>query len=419
MKVKRDSGWRATRLCAGLLVAVVMAPGVARAENDAPSFFIEKITVETERLSPEIVVSESLLREGREYAENELREAVHRINRLPFVLLAEFSLRKGSERGRYELVVKVSETRRWFFQLGLAYVLNDPFDRFQQVGEIDDRFRVEDDDADALIGRRFAVGRRGLLFASFASEDGLFAIGYQRYNLWDRNILFSVTVAGDGGGDAVGKSRAVRAQLGIPLRGNHALRLLTGWNEEEARLFHLAGGFESQKLETEVAWVFNSRDDPVLPREGSLFEAGLTWLRTDDRQDFLDLDGGLVRVANTERQLGAIGTAARHWPLGNRQSVSAGIGGFVGDSFAGSTLFEVEAQVGHQVFLLRNLEAGKWREMRFETSLSGLRQEFSSGDPAFGLPTTLDGWRLRAGLTYRSGWGLFRLVVDYAERGFE
>ena len=410
---------RAAWCCVGLLTLAMLGPGAAMAEDDAPSFFIETITVESERLSPEIVISESLLREGREYSETELREAVHRINRLPFVLLAEFSLRKGSERGRFELVVQVQETRRWFFRLGLAYEFNDPFDRFQLAGEVDDRFRAEDDDLDALVGRRFAVGSRSLLFASFGTEDGLFAIGYQRYNLWNRNILFSVTLAGDGGGDAVDESRSVRAQLGIPLRGNHALRLLTGWNEDRVRFFFAEGGFDVRQSEAEIAWVFNSRDDPVLPRQGKLFEAGVTWSEIEDNRLTVRPDGSFSRIEVSERQQGLIGTAARHWPVGTRQSVSAGIGGFVGDSFGRSQLLEVEANVGHQVFLLRNLEPGKWRELRFETQLTALRQEFSSGDPEFGLPRALNGSRLRAGLTYRSGWGLFRMVFDYAERDFE
>lgn len=420
MSVRRDSArWRAVRLLVGLLAAAALGQVAARAEGTAASFFIETITVETERLSPDIVLSESLLREGREYSEAELSEAVHRINRLPFVLLAEFSLRKGSERGRYELVIAVSETRRWFFQLGLAYEANDPFDRFQLAGEIDDRFRVEDDDLDALVGRRFAVGRRGLLFASFATEEGLFAVGYQRYNLWDRNILFSITLAGEnGGGDASDSSRAVRAQLGIPIRGNHAVRLLAGWNRDDFGIF-LGQRVELRKTEAEVAWVFNSLDDPVLPRAGSLFEAGVTWAESDDRRLLRTPEGGLVRVVGKEQEQGLIGTAARHWPVAARQSVSAGIGGFFGDGPAGSRLLEVEASVGHQVFLLRNLEPGRWRELRFESQLSALRQEFSSGDPGFGFPLTLNGLRLRAGLTFRSGWGLFRVVFDYAERDFE
>ena len=175
MRAKRDSGWRrAARVWAGLIALALIGQGAAWAEEEPASFFIETITVEAERLTPGIVLSESLLREGQEYSESELREAVHRINRLPVVLLAEFSLRKGSERGRYELVVEVYEARRWFSQLALGIGVNDPIDpfRFEDFGG---SFLRSDDGGnfDALIGRRFAIGRRGLLFASFGTEAGL------------------------------------------------------------------------------------------------------------------------------------------------------------------------------------------------------------------------------------------------------
>jgi hypothetical protein len=418
MKARRSRGWRRTaRLYVGLLVIAMLGQGAAMAEAAAASFFIEKITVETERLSPEIVLSESLLREGREYSESELREAVHRINRLPFVLLAEFSLRKGSERGRYELVVKVYEARRWFSQLNLGIAVNDPIDRFR-AEEFSDRSRrfIEDNELDALIGRRFAVGRRGLLFASFGSEAGLFAFGYQHYNLFDRNILFSVTVAGE---DEYGtKSRAARAQLGIPIRGNHGLRLLAGWNRIDAGERFLFG-FDVEEMEAGVAWVFNSLDDPVLPREGRLLEAGLTWLGIEDRRSFLRRDGTRLVTVGKDDRVAVVGSASRHWPVKRSQSVSVGIRAFLGDGSVDGRQREAEAIFGHQVFLLRNQEPGKWRELRFETELSGEREEYPDSLVAAGLPAAANIWRLSTGLTYRNGWGLFRFFVVHAERSFD
>ncbi|MFQ5349603.1 MAG: hypothetical protein ACE5EG_04065, partial [Thermoanaerobaculia bacterium] len=341
-----------------LLLVALLGQGVARAEDESAVFFIETITVETERLSSDIVLSESLLREGQEYTEAELREAVHRINRLPFVLLAEFSLRKGSERGLYELVVKVYETRRWFSQLNLGIALNDPVDRFR-LEELGDRFGgvTFDEDFDALIGRRFAVGRRGLLFASFGTEDGLFAVGYQHYNLWDRNILFSLSFAGED--QAFTEERGARAQLSVPIRGNHALRLLLGWNRSRSD-FGFRSQFDSREIESEIAWVFNSLDDPVLPREGRLVEAGLNRSEIDDRREFEFFDGTVSRFEFHQKSLAAFAAAARSWPLAERQSVSAGVRGFVGDEPVNARDWEAEVNLGHQVFLLRNLEPGKW-----------------------------------------------------------
>ena len=421
---RRGRPWIRLALAALLAPGITPAAGEAPAPTDAPaqieaaSFFIETITVTAERLSPEIVLSESLLREGREYSEAQLREAVHRINRLPFVLLAEFSLRRGSERGLYELVIQVYEARRWFSQLALGIALNDPIDTFR-IDDFGESFlRSEDgDNFDSLIGRRFAVGRRGLLFASFGTEAGLFAVGYQHYNLFDRNVLFSVTVAGEN--QSLSQSRAARAQLGIPIRGNHALRLLAGWSWFDYDSSFFASGAEIRETELEIAWVFNSLDDPVLPRDGTLFELGLAGSRRDDERDFLLFDGSRRRLDLSRERHAVVGSASRHWPVGARQSLSAGIGGFVGDRDRVGRKWQGEAGVGHQVFLLRNLEPGKWRELRFDTRLSAERVEYSSDLVAEGLPGGLDAWRLRAGLVYRNGWGIFQLFVEHLERSFE
>ncbi len=415
------SSWREAALALVALVALAVSAGAAA--GDPPSFFIETITVEAPRLSPEIVLSESLLRQGREYTESDLREAVHRINRLPFVLLAEFSLRKGSERGHYELMIKIYEARRWFFQFGGEWELNDPIGLELIDPRVDnllgDRIGETSDDAFSIVGRRFAVGRRGLLFASFGTEEGVFAVGYQRYNLWNRNVLLSLTIGGEdeiGNVLFAGNTLSARAQLGVPIRGNHALRFLAR-RERQDENFLFGGGIDREETEAEIAWVFNSLDDPVFPREGSLFEAGVTWSDLKDERIFFVVDDFIDRVDFSERRLGTIVSAGRHWPLARRQSASASVRGFYGEGREDSTIWEAEASVGHQVFLTQRLELDNWRELRLETRLSALRQSFSDTSEFLGLGgVTLDGWQARTGLAYRNGWGLFRFFVSYTDR---
>lgn len=417
------STWALALLALVVAAPAVASPGAAGAGGGPPRFFIERIDVQTQRLSPEIVLSESLLREGVEYTESDLREAVHRINRLPFVLLAEFSLRKGSERGRYELVIQIFETRRWFFQFGGDWELEDPLgpDLFDpRVDDLPgDRIGDRTDDVFSLVGRRFAVGRRGLLFASFGTEDGAFALGYQHYNLWNRNVLLSVSV---GGRDEIGNvlfandTLTARFQLGIPLKGDHALRLLARRETVDEELL-FGQRFDRAETELELAWVFNSLDDPVLPREGSVYEAGAIWSDLEDERVFFLIDGSIRRVDLSDRRVGAFASAGRHWPLAERQSFSAGVRGFFGEGFGGSSVWEAAGNVGHQVFLLRRQELDKWRELRFETQLSALRQSFSDAAADDGFPgAVVDGWQARAGLTYRNGWGIFRLFVSYLDR---
>jgi outer membrane protein assembly factor BamA len=95
---------RAHRLPFLLAVLLVFGASVVRADepsSEPTRFLIEKITVEGPKAAAaNIVRTESLLREGGSYSEEQLRQAIYRIHRLPFVLDARFSLRKGSRRGR-------------------------------------------------------------------------------------------------------------------------------------------------------------------------------------------------------------------------------------------------------------------------------------------------------------------------------
>ena len=73
-----------------------------------------------QRVPPRIIVAETLLREGKDYSEDEVRDAVARVNRLPFVAAADYAMQNGV------LVINVTEVRRLSFLVdarGIA--LND------------------------------------------------------------------------------------------------------------------------------------------------------------------------------------------------------------------------------------------------------------------------------------------------------
>lgn len=104
------------RIFSILLIAFSAVPAIAQ---EAPSldFLIERIEVRGARFgSPAVVEKESLLTAGTRYSETNLKEAMRRINRLPFVLDSSFALEKGSERGAYVLVVTIVETKPLFVE---------------------------------------------------------------------------------------------------------------------------------------------------------------------------------------------------------------------------------------------------------------------------------------------------------------
>ncbi len=107
--------------------APAVAPGVSvsAADLSAPTFVIEKIVVEGVRHGSEkIVAAETLLTPGETYSEAQLQQALHRVERLPFVVQAELSLRRGSERGRFELLIAVTEAKPVFYGGTFDYVLS-------------------------------------------------------------------------------------------------------------------------------------------------------------------------------------------------------------------------------------------------------------------------------------------------------
>lgn len=464
MKPRRSSFFIARDALRALLlflvpVLVAASPAVAL---DPTQFQIETITVEgAEKISPEIVISESLLQQGRSYTESELRDARYRIVRLPFVLSADFSLRKGSKRGLYELVIAVEDTRRWFFGIDLEAT------RWAQPVSFDD---LDTDDwseaSGGLSGRRFSAGRHGVFFVAIGGEDGSLQLGYTQYDLLGRSILLGVSASStdcapeDRSDDersgscrtdlyelgldptfstwsADGDSSRVRLDLGVPIRGNQSLRGFasfryadSGFRRQayEPRTFRFLDFRDLEETRINLSWVHNSVDEPVFPTDGLVLEAGLNFnalqaeLQSVPNQglppDFL--------VTMDSREIGAQFTGGRYWPMARGQTLSAKAQLFVGRSdvenvpTAGRALltdrldvFRGSFTAGHAKFLKRTRAGSRLRELRWESEFE-LRYEETS--PDFGLDQNpVEGYRVGTGLSFRNTWGVFRVKVSYLD----
>ncbi len=447
-----------------LLLLFSAAPLTAQpsAETGPPRFEIETITVEgAEKISPEILVSESLLDEGRSYTESELRDARHRIVRLPFVLDAEFSLRKGSRRGLYELVVTVEETQRWFFGVDLELTRWAQSISFDDLGT--DDFTIA---SGGLAGRRFSVGRHGVFFIAAGGEDGSVQLGFTQYDLFDRSILLGVSYSvsdcaseeqpeDERGGtcradlyelgldptfsawSAEGDSHRFRLDLGVPLRGNRSLRFVGSFRRTdfgfrrqayEPRPFGLFDFEDREELRLNLSWVYNSIDDPVFPTKGRTIEAGLNFnaLRADLRSVTVEGLRPDIRASMDSRELGLLATATRYWPVTRGQTLWARALLFVGRSdiedvpTEGRALLSGEPDVfrgsfaaGHARFLKRTHVGSRWRDIRWETDFELLYEETS---PDFAQSENpVGGYRAGTGFAFRNTWGVFRLKLSYLD----
>lgn len=382
-------------LALSLLAALAAAPG--RAQEEPPRFLLERIAVEGMRRAgaDRLVVAESQLREGSSYSEDDLRQAVYRIKRLPFILDAEFALRKGSERGRYELVIGVEEVKPIFFQFTADFELSE---RPQSIGSFRDRL-VDN----GLVGGRYFVNSHDLVFAAW-NPDGFVNLGYTRFNLFGRGGYASLQASGE----SDGTYRSVALTAAVPVSGNHAVRATTSWFGSD---FSTAWG---QSLE----WLYTSTDDPLLPSSGVEGAVRASYDTGEVKQVFRE-DGTVGTLG--ERAVGLSASVRKHWPLSLRQSASLGAGssysrnradqaGFGGPAGAERKSYGSGVDVGYAVSLMRTQGFGPRRDLRLEVGASYSDQRF---DSVFFLDRSR-AWGANLGVVFRNAWSLIRLSFRYS-----
>lgn len=426
--------------------------------QETARFLIERITVEgTKEAAANIVRAETLLRAGASYTEDELRQAVYRVHRLPFVLDASFALRKGSQRGAYELVIDVQPARWFFYDL---WIRAFAFEQSLDLGN--ETFRGDRSSASvgSVAGTRRFVGRSGVLFAALDSEEGVQA-GFTQYDLLHRGILASAGIsrnqccaievlplALDPTFSAWAFDTSLKLSLGlsIPLNGPQSVQITASERRGDQGSRHevivgpglrenprSGGGEELSYRRAEAKWVLDTSDDPLFPTRGVSVSAGLEASRFAARNLDLTLDplspqGGVVLryPAHRSEQVVAAVSAIRHWRLSPRQTVSL-MGRISGgrsrldnlavkdqvvshvnaDSYSGSIGVE------HAWTLRRSRSARELTDLRLE---SGVEIGGERTTPDFG-PSPLKRLSAHTGLVFRNPWGRMRLTLTYLDLG--
>jgi hypothetical protein len=455
---------RSSRLLAVLLILVSPVFAEEPLPDDTARFRIETITVETDRkASAGIIKTETLLEEGETYTEDDLRQAIARVHRLPFVLEASFSLRKGSERGAYELVVEAHTARWFFFDRGLQYT------SFDRAYALEGNFFSSDHYATSqtgLIGGRLFVGRSGVLYGSLGFHQDLvndgtgIELGYSQYNLFGRGIVADASYSTNyccttevlpfgisPGLEVWDWERDQRAalSLAIPLSRNRSIQL--GWSErwgdagdhrnllfDVEPFFFGESIFQGEQSSRQVAarWVQDTSDDPILPSRGSVLSAGLEYAEYDAsglrafRFVFPDPPIEVSLPDFHGEQLTAALNATRHWSLTPRQSVSAS--GRISYGRSRVTNLEVNEQFlseteldvfggsvgGKHILRLWTLrEPGNHGDLYLETEA---RYGIESSSPDLGFrDNPLGRLEISTGLTFRNRWGRLRVALAYLD----
>jgi hypothetical protein len=443
-----------------LLLAAMGAPAQEVPEAPAaPALFrIERIVVEgPAEAVANIVRAETLLDEGGSYTEEELRQAINRVHRLPFVLDARFALRKGSERGSYELVVEADPARWFFFDHWVrAHTLDEPL--AVDPGNLDfgddDTFTVS---TGGLVGARRFVGRSGVLFAGVDSEEAL-QVGFTQYDLFGRGIVASAGWSTSSccvseplpfGLDPTfavwdfSQSDRLSLNLSVPLGGRQAFQVMVsdlsgrvGIRKQILRTGDLRSGNADEGdlsyQRAQARWVYDTSDDPIVPSRGVTLSVGIEASRFEGENlsafrlgpDLTSEREPLPPFESKRTEVAVSGT--RHWSVTPRQAVSATGRVAAGRSrienllVQGRPLAATEfdtvagsAGVRHALALVRSRGRGNFNDLWLET---GAEFGVERTSPDLG-PSPLERLSFSIALLFRNQWGRIRASLSYLDVG--
>jgi hypothetical protein len=428
------------------LLAALPAAGAAAA--GAPTFRIESIRVEGATLaSARVVRTESLLEPGHSYSEDDLRLAMRRIHRLPVVIDVDFRLQRGAERGTYVLVITVVEAARFFYGVDLpavashgGWVLSS-----LELEDLLDPSSCPEGSCDSLKvlsgGVRQPVGAAGIGWAavqaryptgSLSDNPTAFELGYTQYDLFGTGAFSSARLAAS----SDGQRRWYTFEAGIPIKGNHSLRLLVdGYRQDEDAvadlipdLNELGDTRRTRRLDATLEWRIDSRDDPLFPSDGHLLSAALHFRDRDLPRSGSPADPGSINTSGRVLSLQLTGTW--YHPFDPRQSIWWGgglslyrgdqtgrylyAGRFTGPAELHFDAASVRAEVGYQRSIWRPSASAQLNDLRWQTTLSGV---FGQSWPGEGFPDIQ--WRrldVSTGLVVRNRWGVARFSLIYRSR---
>jgi len=284
--------------------------------NQPASFYLETIEIEGAGLIGRgIILSRAQLREGEPYTERELRAAGNAIRQLGFVRDARFSLRKGSARGRFVLVIEI-EANSLFFAEGTF-----DWHAYPSTGDV-----IANDSTS--IGARLFIGAAGMLYTYIVprgtGDD--FHLGYSHFNLFGQGISLNLEHTYREPDVEPNPLRHIRHETGlylnssisVPLQRNHRLELSHIYVED--RVFFRVRprpdtwyAIDQKRIDrfTSLAHLYRTTDDPVFPETGSLIRSTVYF---GSRHA-----GDLIRDPFGERQrsdslaTGGIRIDAEHW----------------------------------------------------------------------------------------------------------
>ena len=292
-------------------------------------FAVERIEVRNaHRVSPRVIVAETLLREGRTYSMSEVGDAVARLRRLPFLFAAAFTMEDRV------LVIDVTEMRTFSF-LGDARQIE--LERKNLPDAFDEDFSDPTTEwKDAVGGVRWLSDGAGLVHLGmtvrrnrqpYGVNYSAWELGYTRYDLFGTRVFAMVDVRTPV--DSISEGTFTpEFMAGVPLTAHQTLTLDvqdTLFRRGTRRIAGFAIDVNSSQRVIAAAWTYDSTSEPWIATRGTFVRVAPHWTMKD-RASFRSILP--TRVETIAEHLDARGVdfaATHHHELSARDSVSAGL----------------------------------------------------------------------------------------------
>src|SRR6185369_10001498 len=396
---------------AGLfLLCLTLAP-LRLTAQEPPQLLIESIVVEgvSQAAGRRIVADETLLKLGKSYTENEVRQAVYRVRRLPFVVNAEYALRKGEHDG-YALVIEVIEQTPVFLSAGTNGDRSQQFDfsagrnrtttTWQQFGSL---------------GARTFLGSNGIGEASVQKQqhqDGEFIQGtYTQYDLLRAGTSLRGGISSAQGFKNYDQTFAFLDGV-LPLTAAQSIDVSLSWGRTNQTFF--GDSFKDVSRGAALAWTYDTMDDPLFPMSGSKGFASWSYNR-DTNDEKVSFNGEqLSRRLVSDARTFTVG-ATHYFPVATHQSILLAANLYranLASDTASNVPWQWTLAVGHAITLLGFDRTHRYGDLRFENYVA-TTYNYLEAASGFGSRSSRDA-SFVSSLGYRSRWGVLRATLTYS-----
>lgn len=304
---------------------------------------LERVIVEgAPTLDEDTIRAETRLEEEQTYTEEDFRQGVYRVRRLPFVTDAAYRIEPGVTGGGTTLVIRILPETMVFY--GVNFGASEVAD-----GDVETT-------GNALLGGRWMLDNLGILEGAVQyseDEDGYLAgLAYRAYNIYGTGGYASLAVAQRFQAEPYYFDPTAVLNLGYPLTQKQTLTL--SYSRAKQRLprdFDVEGDDDDPDVDedeaeddnhtltdrdrfefAELRWWYETIDDPIFTRRGVQFSAGPRWSSVERVTEVYDVDNvdpeqEEIATETTVYSVGLAADGAAYKPFTRRNAAFLRFGG--------------------------------------------------------------------------------------------